>query len=363
MTDNYKQNLARYSSDVVKKGLQLTQKITLSKSEKKFEDCTKILTKSSNHEHLFKLGVEQYILGNISDAIDSFTKALEFNDRFCEAYFLRGFAHSFLGNNIDSKNDLYLGLKHKQFYQDSVIAFYSKIIIISELQASSFILSCYNDLLQIKTDINKCYNPIELSIQGAINRLLGNTQDALEKINEALKLNSNFVSSYILRAEIHNLLGDFDAAIEDCFTSLRLNPMHINKDNTLYILGSSFLSLEKYQSAIDYLDQSLALNGNLFNGFYNRGLVYYKMGQIKKAIKDFSDALIVKPTFVWAYINRGVAYYDLGCHQKSLDDYNQALVIDSKCKAAYVNRSIVFRELGNHEKALEDLQKAQTIID
>lgn len=26
MTDNYKQNLARYSSDVVKKGLQLTQK-------------------------------------------------------------------------------------------------------------------------------------------------------------------------------------------------------------------------------------------------------------------------------------------------------------------------------------------------
>jgi|SanBayMetagenome_1026888.scaffolds.fasta_scaffold11119_1 tetratricopeptide (TPR) repeat protein len=131
---------------------------------------------------------------------------------------------------------------------------------------------------------------------------------------------------------------------------------YYNRGNVYYDLGEKQKALEDY-------NQALKLDPNLAYAYNGRGNVYYyNLGENQKALEDYNQALKLDPNFAVSYNGRGNVYYNLGEKQKALEDYNQALKLDPNLVYAYHGRGNVYYDLGEKQKALEDYQKAAQLF-
>lgn len=123
-----------------------------------------------------------------------------------------------------------------------------------------------------------------------------------------------------------------------------------------------------YEGAIQAFDDALGIDPNLVDVYYNRGLIYSRLGYQAAAINDFSRALAtagnnLQPCLphdlqVMAYCYRAQARHYLNHCEFALDDCNRALDLDFYCARAYQRRGLVRLDLGLQQEALEDLQTA-----
>jgi len=113
----------------------------------------------------------------------------------------------------------------------------------------------------------------------------------------------------------------------------------LQSDNTKLVLinekvlahlnrSEDFIREKKYDEAIRELDQSLAINGDLAEAFFNRGFAYAFKGNFDQAIADYSAALSINPDFFVALNNRGYAYFSKGDMNRAIADYTNALRIN-----------------------------------
>ncbi len=123
-----------------------------------------------------------------------------------------------------------------------------------------------------------------------------------------------------------------------------------------------------YEGAIQTFDDALGLDPDLVDIYYNRGLIYSRLGCQAAAIDDFSRALgtvgdrpqtiLPQDLQVLAYCYRAQAHHYLNHCELALDDCNRALDLDAYCAQAYQRRGLVRLDLGLQQEALEDLQTA-----
>jgi len=111
-------------------------------------------------------------------------------------------------------------------------------------------------------------------------------QKAIEYLNNAIKLQPDYVDAYYSRGFAYDDLGQYQIAIDDFNEAIRLNP-----------------------------DDAMA--------YSNRGKAYAKLGHNQLAIKDFNEAIRLQPDYVNAYNNRGFAYLlqgnkNLGCRDAQI---------------------------------------------
>jgi len=60
--------------------------------------------------------------------------------------------------------------------------------------------------------------------------------------------------------------------------------------------GEDLLREEKYAEAITEFNRALAINKDLADAYFYRGVAYYFKGDVDNAITDFTAALRIKPT-------------------------------------------------------------------
>lgn len=143
---------------------------------------------------------------------------------------------------------------------------------------------------------------------------------ALEKFNEALKLDPEFPEAYINR-------------------------------------GIALRRLEQYVEAVEDFDKALKLAPKSPEAFYNRGLAYGLSGVYDKAVADYTQALKLAPKDWQIFYNRGNAYLDQNKAKEALADYNQALQLSPHSLEALHNRGLAYLNLGQAGKALEDADR------
>jgi tetratricopeptide (TPR) repeat protein len=86
------------------------------------------------------------------------------------------------------------------------------------------------------------------------------------------------------------------------------------------------------------------------------------LGNFSAAVSDFNQTLKIEPEFVDAYYNRGLIYYQRGNHKKAIVDFNQALKYNPKLADAYGNRGLANYALGDKRNAVADLRQAATLF-
>ncbi|MDE6298043.1 MAG: tetratricopeptide repeat protein, partial [Muribaculaceae bacterium] len=78
------------------------------------------------------------------------------------------------------------------------------------------------------------------------------------------------------------------------------------------------------QNVIDDLDKALSLNPRLVFALFNKGNIYYDLGDYQSAMKCYSDALAIYPEFGEAYFNRGLSYLRSGNKNQAFADLSKA---------------------------------------
>jgi tetratricopeptide (TPR) repeat protein len=129
----------------------------------------------------------------------------------------------------------------------------------------------------------------------------------------------------------------------------------------LYRRALRAIADEQYDEALTALDQSIEINPNFAEAFYNRGLTHYCMNDMDLAIEDFDRSLQLGFDDVLLYRNRGNAYARKGDVERALSDYAQAIALEPENGGVYLNRGEVYENTLQKEPAKADYQKILTL--
>jgi protein O-mannosyl-transferase len=139
--------------------------------------------------------------------------------------------------------------------------------------------------------------------------------------------------------------------------------LQVTKNN--YIAHNHFASAlfkkRSLEKAIYHYNEAIRINPVYAHAYYNRGIVYYTLGQKQLALEDFKQAIRIipnNPNYAEAYNNLGVTYTDLGHHQLAIENYAEAIRLRPDYAEAWNNRAFVYLSTKNMESGCRDAQKA-----
>ena len=129
--------------------------------------------------------------------------------------------------------------------------------------------------------------------------------------------------------------------------------MGINEDALIHLnRGKDFFAEAKGEEAIREFDRVIAINRELPEAYFDRGLTSYRMFDPDRAIADFTQAIRLDANFVEAYYYRGMVYFDFVGLDQALADYDQAIRINPNFAAAYNGRGFVHFNRGDYDRAI-----------
>lgn len=143
----------------------------------------------------------------------------------------------------------------------------------------------------------------------------GNTLDALEHFQTAIKINPIYTGAYTNLGNAYAKLGQYTKAFENYNKAIKIQP---DFAETYYNRGTTYGEIGQYKSAIEDLNKAISLKADYVDAYFNKGTIYAKLLQYQKAIEEFDKAIKLNPSYIMAYYSRGFAYllqgdYDNGC--------------------------------------------------
>ena len=122
--------------------------------------------------------------------------------------------------------------------------------------------------------------------------------------------------------------------------------------------GLVYNRIGSHSKAIADFSEAIRLNGDSKDAYIQRGTVYGHLGQYAKAIADYSAVIRLEPNKDIYMVDRGLAYESLGEHDKAIADYSEAIRLNPDNGDAYFNRGLIYSALRKYDKAIADLTEA-----
>jgi tetratricopeptide (TPR) repeat protein len=202
---------------------------------------------------------------------------------------------------------------------------------------------------------------IRLATAGYAAGLAGNTDLAIENLNQALrhtltKYQRSFV--FLNRGAANNAKWRFDEAIRDQSEALRLNPTltdaHIGRGFAYQRKG------EREKAVIDF-SEAIRLDPNSAAAYYNRGTVLLQNSEPERALPDFEEAVRCNPQSVEPLVMRGLCYLAQNNLDRALANFDGAIATDSTNAMGYMERANLYFRKGEYEKGDRDREYARRL--
>jgi tetratricopeptide (TPR) repeat protein len=316
-----------------------------------------------NANDYFSRGLIRFRLQDWQGAFSDFSKAIQLNPNFAEAYYQRAMI------------SIYPGEDCQRNYTSTLDDFSQAIKFKEDFSAAYF----YRGYIQFYR-ANPYPNTIDFTEEDELLR-----KGAVEDFTKSLEINPNNAIIHFFRANAFHFLYDDDfssleqaKAIHDFIQMIRVDPKLFDysdfrfnfedpiqgdkhdKVSTLaqeiidnkalpshyFHRGLAYLELGKFEEAISDLTDAIDLNSNDADSYYTRGLSHYRNGQYLQAINDLTEAFTLNPYLPEALVLRGLIKYDLGNFQGSVEDTSLAIRLAPQQATAYFVRSIALRSLG-----------------
>lgn len=263
-----------------------------------------------------KNGIENGQKGNYRNALDNFSKAIQLNPNFAEAYNERGLAECALSKNSDNMD---LALANA--------------------------LSDYNSAIKLKPDFAAAYYN-----RGNLMQAQGDWNNAKTDFTIVVELKPK--ADYVLLAQAFLHLGLL-AEREGNKTGARLNYAQ-----AYFNSGLAKQKMKDWDGALADYTKTIDLDPGFFNYYNCRGSVREEKGDWNGAIADFNRAIELKPDFSFAYYNRGHAKFQKGDLDGALADYSKYIELNPTNADAFANRGIIKNKMGDVDGSLADFSKA-----
>jgi tetratricopeptide (TPR) repeat protein len=122
--------------------------------------------------------------------------------------------------------------------------------------------------------------------------------------------------------------------------------------------GQALQHLSRYNEAINSYNKVIETDNNPLI-LTRRGSIYRVLNQFDQALKDTNQAIKFDPRYAEGYINRGLIYYQLGNNQQALINLNHVISsITREDSRAYLARGFIYEKLGENIQAKADFIRA-----
>lgn len=187
---------------------------------------------------------------------------------------------------------------------------------------------------------------------------------AVDKLNEAIRLNPSSFYAYSMRADAYEAMGEYNKAIGDYTEILNMEKETVAKTYYLTQRAKLYEELNKYQKALDDYTECLKIyKEHAQKDFESKKALLEKYGEGKKIAElpkarssDIADVLQ----------NRGNIYRKMGRYEDALNDFAKAMEqnpADWILGDCYFFRGLTYKMMNNPAQMRNDLEKAKSLDD
>ncbi len=188
--------------------------------------------------------------------------------------------------------------------------------------------------------------------RAAVNRGKGQYQQALDDYDTAIKLNPDATAdAYIGRATAYHALGRDGEAVIDDDAALHLVPQSVE---ALIGRAAAELALHHFKLAIADYAVAIHLKPDAADAYLGRGMAFLQHAKYVDAIADFDATIRMRPDDAPAFVARGSAHLGAGHLEMAADDFSKAIALAPDPADAYSGRGEAEFGLGKYEAAAAD---------
>lgn len=188
-------------------------------------------------------------------------------------------------------------------------------------------------------------------LRGAALAFLREFDDALDDLDEALRLGFADPSIYVYRLNCHFGRGYDEDRLFDAERLLELSP---GDEFGHYMRGTALDSLGDYEAAIEEFDRVVELNPDRWDVWYHRGLAWANLGDEERARTDYAKSMERPLTEQWIYHRRAHYWERREEYDRALADFASAIEAEPDATRHYNCRASLLMSLGEEERAEAD---------
>lgn len=310
-------------------------------------------------EAYVKRAIAKYRLGRISEAEQDFEQANELNPYAADLYSqktdmrrLRVLAfepYEWLTEfHLDDQMDYY-----KTYYANREIpAEVNRILSLIRMGEYQSALRQIDD--QVK--YHRSYEAMLHDLKGLVYSKINRWQDAVVAHRTATEKDRKFALAYYNLSVAERHLGDYDSALNNVSESIRLEP---DFNEAYFQRAIVYRLMNKYDAALeDYYTLNERIPAESLAIRFNRAVTKQLSGDAVGALQDLNHLIERgQDDNALLYKLRGNTFMLLGRFQQAANDYSKAILLDEDFAEAYFNRGMARLLLYNRPDGCFDLEQ------
>lgn len=205
--------------------------------------------------------------------------------------------------------------------------------------------------------------------------------EAIEDFSKAIKLAPDVPMLHYFRADCYQQLGQHQQAVDDFTQIINAKPKlvayrfvcetgrlrnELSRDDTspisladVYVLrAQSYSAIKKPNLAAKDLDAAGRLEPTDDKAFAKKAELTMNSGKFDQAIKEYTKSVAANPKDWTRYKERADAYLQSGRNADALKDYSEVVRLTPNEPGAYMLRALAFKSLKRYAEAIPDFTKA-----
>ena len=286
-------------------------------------DCyRKVLEENPlNRDVLIKLAtvLQTYFPDNTDEAIDCYSKLLEFDIDTPQIYYELGHLYLKKEDKINSISAFKLALERdpeNPFYNNSLAYAYSK----AELYDDA--IEHYQKAIALNPD-NEWTSVVCEALGSIYAEIKGNIDAAVSTYQAGIILDPNNYDLHLSLGDIHMAAYDLDNAIRAYCDAIMINP---NDYRAYSKAGIALWEKDYLEEALVSFHKAVDLNPDNEYSLNNLGILYLDgLGDAEEALEYFEAAVELNPSYTLAYFNAGRASQAMGFTNDAANYYQMAI--------------------------------------
>ena len=186
----------------------------------------------------------------------------------------------------------------------------------------------------------------------------GNLDKAIAEYSAVIRFNPRNNNAFGMRAHVKMIKGDFEGAIADYDTAIKLAPNAIGIEKAYNNRGIAYQFKGDHIRAFNEFAKAISINPKYASPYNGRGVIFESRGKLDLALADFNKALELNPLLTPAYSGRAGIEFQKGQLDLALADYNKAIELDPEGASPYLRRGVVQGMRNKWELAVADFKNA-----
>lgn len=298
----------------------------------------RIIEAPGNKELYIERGLLHKEAANYEAAMNDFDRALVIDSTFSDAYYQRGNLH-FRDQQFDKAlADYQRCVAETPNHTDCLMRLGEMHVHLRNYKQA---IETINEALRVDGQLPQAYY-----LKGRVYKETGDTVLAASSYQTAIEVEPDFYDAYIEVGLLYASAGS-DLAIEYYKTATEIRPGSIEAwyNLAIFLQSTGFRDRSRYREALNIYDRISGLSPDNATAPYNKGFIHLEYLQhYDSAALYFTEATELFPGYYQAHYNRGLALESLGKAEKALSAYNNALKIQPDYTPAAIAKGRVLGE-------------------